>query len=148
MGIEVYDIEAAFLNAKPGGRMYIKIPDAMVELGFVTREEQELFAILLGMNMYGNIDVALRFFEKYQEILVENFTFLQCQMDLCIFYKHDKKGRLCMLISMHVDDSLIGRWQWMVEKFYVEFAEHLKIEILRKLKKHFGCMVGVENESE
>jgi len=121
--LEVYDIEAAFLNAKPGARMYIKIPDAMAELGFMTKEEQELFAILLGMNMYGNIDVALRFFEKYQEILVENFAFLQCKMDPCIFYKRDEKGRLCMLISTHVDDSLIGRWRWMVEKFFVEFAE-------------------------
>jgi len=114
--IEVYDVEAAFLNAKPGGRMYIKIPDAMVELGFVTKEEQELFAILLGMNMYGNVDAALQFFEKYHEILVENFAFLQCQTDPCILYKRDKKGRLCMLISMHVDDSLISGQRWMVEK--------------------------------
>jgi len=90
------------------------------------------------MNMYGNIDVALQFFEKYWEILVENFAFLQCQTDPCIFYKRDEKGRLCMLISTHVDDSLIGGRRWMVEKFYVEFAEHLKIEILGKLKKHLG----------
>jgi len=43
-----------------------------------------------------------------------------------------------MLISTHVDDSLIGGRRWMVEKFYMEFAEHLKIEILGKLKKHLG----------
>jgi len=43
----------------------------MVELGFVTQEEQELFAILLDQNMYGNIDVALCFFKKYSKILVD-----------------------------------------------------------------------------
>jgi len=32
----VYNVEAAFLNANPGGHMHIKIPD--VELGFVTKK--------------------------------------------------------------------------------------------------------------
>jgi len=37
--LEVYDIEAAFLNANLGGCMYIKILDEMVELKFVTKQE-------------------------------------------------------------------------------------------------------------
>jgi len=39
MMLEVYDIEAAFLNANPGGHMYTMIPDKMVELGFVTKKD-------------------------------------------------------------------------------------------------------------
>jgi len=54
--LKVYNVEAAFLNASPGSKMYIQIPDEMVELGFVTWEEQGLFAILLDQNMYSNID--------------------------------------------------------------------------------------------
>jgi len=49
----------AFLNANLGGKMYIKIPDEMVELGYMTHEEQQLYAILLDQNMYGNADAAL-----------------------------------------------------------------------------------------
>ena len=30
--LELYDVEVAFLNVNPGGKMYIKIPDEMVEL--------------------------------------------------------------------------------------------------------------------
>ena len=106
--LEVYDVEAAFLNAKPGSKMYIKIPDEMVELGFVTREEQEEFAILLDQNMYGNVDAALRFFEKYSDILTRSLGFTQSKTDPCIFFKHDEDGNLVIAISTHVDDSLIG----------------------------------------
>jgi len=38
--LELYDVEAAFLNANPGGKMYIRIPDEMDELGYMMREEQ------------------------------------------------------------------------------------------------------------
>jgi len=65
--LEVYDVEAAFLNANPGSKMYNWIPDEMVELGFATQEEQELFAILLDQNMYGNVDAVLCFFKNTVE---------------------------------------------------------------------------------
>jgi len=136
--LEVYDVEAAFLNAKPGSKMYIKIPDEMVELGFVTREEQEEFAILLDQNMYGNVDAALRFFEKYSDILTRSLGFTQSKTDPCIFFKHDEDGNLVIAISTHVDDSLIGGRRSKLELFYQSFIEHLKIERLGKLKKHLG----------
>jgi len=63
--LEVYDIEAAFLNANPGGHMYIKILDEMVKLGFMTKKNQELIAILLDQNIYGNIDAVLRWNSHY-----------------------------------------------------------------------------------
>ena len=112
--LEVYDIEAAFLNSNPGTQMYIKIPDKMVELGFVTREEQEAYMILLDQNMYSNMDAALRFFKKYSRILVTDLGFKQSKTDPCIFYLANEAGRLLLVISMHVDDSLIkaesGEW--------------------------------------
>jgi len=45
--LELYHVEVAFLNANPGGKMYIKILDEMVELGYVMHEEQQLYTILL-----------------------------------------------------------------------------------------------------
>jgi len=36
----------------------------MVELEFVTKEEQQEYAILLENNMYGNVDAALHFLES------------------------------------------------------------------------------------
>jgi len=43
-----------------------------------------------------------------------------------------------MVISTHVDDSLIGGRKQQVQAFYTEFSKHLKIEVLGKLKKHLG----------
>jgi len=79
----------------------------MVELGFGTREAQELFAKLLDQNMYGNVDAALHFVEKYSGILVDELGFKQSQTDPCIFYKHEENGHLAIVISTHMDDSLI-----------------------------------------
>jgi len=136
--LELYNVEVAFLNANLGGKMYIKILDEMVELGYVTCEEQQLYAILLDQNMYRNVDAALQFFEKYSGILVTNLSLTQSQTDLCIFFKHDKAGKLNLLISTHVDDSLIGGRKWVMEAFFEQFVEYLKIERLGKLKKHLG----------
>jgi hypothetical protein len=60
--IEMFDVEAAFLNAKMENKMYIQIPEVMVLLGYVTEEERSQFAIELGMSIYGNVDAALLFF--------------------------------------------------------------------------------------
>jgi len=67
----VYNVEVVFLNVNPGRHMYIKILDEMVELGSMTKKDQELFVILLYQNMYGkNVNAALQFFEKYSSILI------------------------------------------------------------------------------
>jgi len=58
--------------------------------------------------MYGNVDAALRFFEKYSGILMTDLGFMQSQTDPCIFSRHDEARKLSMVISTHIDDSLIG----------------------------------------
>jgi len=80
----------------------------MVQLGFATREEQESITILLDQNIYRNVDTALRFHKKYSDILVEELSFSQSKADPCIYCKHDENGKLLMIISTHVDDSMIG----------------------------------------
>jgi len=47
-------------------------------------------------------------------------------------------GNLVIVISTHVDDSLIGSQKSSVEGFYAEFSMHLKIEKFGRLKKHLG----------
>jgi len=92
-------VEAAFLNANPGLKIYIWIPDKMVELGFATQEEQELFATLLDQNMYGNVDAALCFFKKYSGILVDELSFTQSLLtNPCIFFKHEESRHLVIVI--------------------------------------------------
>jgi len=138
--LEIHDdVEAAFFDANPSTKMYIKILMEMVaELGFVTREEWQLYAILLATNMYQNVGAALCFIDKYSGILVENLDFQQCQTDPCIFLKHDDHGNLIFIISMYVDELLIGGRKNQLEEFYQDFSECLKIECSGWLKKHLG----------
>jgi len=91
-------VEAAFLNAEPSTKMYIKIPDEMVELEFATEEEQQEYAILLKNDMYGNMDVALHFFKKYSGILVTCLGFEHSKTGPCIFLKYNQQGGLVMII--------------------------------------------------
>jgi len=60
--------------------------------------------------MYGNVDAALHFIDKYNRILTDDLGFQQSDSDPCIFLKRDMNGKLAIVISMHVDDSLIGGW--------------------------------------
>jgi len=69
--LEVYGVEAAFLNVNPRGHMYIKIPDEIVELGFMTTKDQEWVTMFMnyllnkllkcntGMVVYGDNQGAL-----------------------------------------------------------------------------------------
>jgi hypothetical protein len=64
--VEMYDVEAAFLNAEPGHKQYIYVPEAMVRVGMMSKEEASQTVFQLTKSMYGNVDAALRFFIKYK----------------------------------------------------------------------------------
>jgi len=57
--------------------------------------------------MYGNVDAALCFFDKYNRILTDDLGFQQSNSDPCIFFiMLDDNGKLVVIvISTHVDDS-------------------------------------------
>ena len=57
---EVFDVEAAFLEPYLDNEMYIKWPEGIVELGFLTPEERDSTCVRLERSMYGNVDAALR----------------------------------------------------------------------------------------
>ena len=68
--VEVYDVEAAFLNADAGHKQYIYVPEAMIKTGLMTIEKARKMVYELHKSIYGNMDAALRFFETYHTILV------------------------------------------------------------------------------
>ena len=39
--LKMFDVQAAFLNADPGVKIFIKVPEAMIRLGMISREEAE-----------------------------------------------------------------------------------------------------------
>jgi hypothetical protein len=87
--------------------------------------------------MYGNVDAALRFFIKCKGILNE-FGMVQCRIDPCVFYWIREDGFLELIITCHVDDSIIVGRKSVIERYYDAFKNPLKIERLGKMKKHLG----------
>jgi len=65
--------------------MYLKIPDILVMLGFLNKDQQEKFCISLMRSMYGNVDSSLRFFIIFiQSLQSQEIGMIQSQADLCV----------------------------------------------------------------
>ena len=147
--MEMFDVEAAFLNAKYEGKkkMYIAIPEMMEVLGFVTEEDRRDYAIELMVSMYGNVDSALMFFRTYSATLLK-MGMTQSRIDPCVFFKSDDAGRLILLLCCHIDDTTISGYQDDVLKFLDEFETHLAIERLGRMKKHLGVWYEWKRDDE
>ena len=63
--LEMFDIEAAFLNADIETRMFVNWPAGLEELGFITPEEREKYCIELGTSMYGDIVAPIRWMRTF-----------------------------------------------------------------------------------
>ena len=135
--LEMFDVEAAFLNAELTHPQYIEWPQGMFELGYITQEDMRKFCIELQKAMYGNIDSPLRWMKTFAAYLINVLGLKQAKTDPCIFYKTDK-GRLVLLLVLYVDDTLcVGRRTEMIW-MYQMIERKFNIERLGQLKKHLG----------
>ena len=135
--LEMFDVEAAFLNADLEHQQFIDWPLGMVELGFITQQEKEEYCIELQKAMYGNIDSPLLWMKTFSKFLIEVRGLKQLKSDPCIFTKHEG-DKLVLLLAMYVDDTLCtGPRKW-VEWAYEQIETKYKIEKLGRLKKHLG----------
>jgi hypothetical protein len=135
--LEMFDVEAAFLNADLEHQQFIDWPQGMLDLGFITKEEKETYCIELQKAMYGNIDSPLLWMKTFSKFLIEELGLIQMKSDPCIFTK--KEGnKLVLLLALYVDDTLCtGPRKW-VEWAYEQIETKYKIEKLGPLKKHLG----------
>ena len=133
------DVEAAFLEGKMNQPMYLKIPDILVMLGFVTKEQQEKFCISLMRSMYGNVDAALRFFIIFVQCLQnEDIGMTQSQADLCVMYMKDDKGMPQVVAAVTVDDCLLGGKPEDVTCLMEKVKKYFKISIDNNMERHLG----------
>jgi hypothetical protein len=148
--VEMYDVEAAFLNTEPGCKHYIKVPDGMIRTGMMTKEKAETIAFESKKSIYRNMDVALRLFIKYKGILKE-LGVIQCQIDSCVFYRLDKDEKLEIIITCHVDNSIICGRKRIIDQFMNEFEKTFKYRKIGKNEeeKHLGIWwLWKENEDD
>ena len=134
---EVFDVEAAFLEPYLDNEMYINWPEGIVELGFLTPEERDSTCVRLERSMYGNVDAALRWLREFKEFLVKECNFTACVANPCILY-YQENGKLLIVMSIHVDDSMVAGRKEDLKKFYKKIRTRFNITELGTLSKYLG----------
>ena len=135
--LEMFDVEAAFLNADLLQPSYIEWPQGVQELGFISPEESKTTCVELTKAMYGNIDSPLRWMKTFTKHLVDTLKLVQSKSDPCIFYKH-RQNKLVLVLALYVDDTLCAGEKGEVEWAYKVIEQRFAIKRLGKLKKHLG----------
>ena len=134
---ESCDVKAAFLEPSMDSPMYIEPHPAMVACGFITEEQRRKLAILLKNSMYGNVDAAIKFFKLLTEWLCESMKMIQLQADPCVFYKHDEKGELMLMVKVTVDDDCaVTGLETDIQCFMDELERRFKITCSGLLTKY------------
>jgi Reverse transcriptase (RNA-dependent DNA polymerase) len=84
--LEMFDVEAAVLNADLDMKCFIEWPEGMQEFGSITGAEKQQYCIELKKAIYGNIDSPLRQMKTFTGYLKSNLKLQQSKTDPCILY--------------------------------------------------------------
>ena len=98
-----------------------------MDLGITTKEFMEEYCILLGNSMYGYVDAAILWIRLLAKYLVNECNIEKRKEDTCIFFGKYKKGKLELVMSVHVDkvfmagkpETLKGTKENIKEKFNI-----------------------------
>ena len=140
----VIDVEAAFLESKLAFPMYIKFPEYFAEYcearGIKIPEDAD--CLELGMSQYGSCHASRDWFNLAVEIYTGKgdgrVELQQSVSDPCIFFKHDAKGRVVLIGSNWVDDSVWSGKQSEIELLKRTMRERVTISDLGAIKTHLG----------
>ena len=136
---KILDVEAAFLEGDLGVPMFLKIPDIMVRLGFLSKEQQEKYCIDLQSGMYGNVDAALRFFVKLVTFLVSDEVGMkQSLADPCVVYLKNDEGFPLVVGAITVDDCLLGGKPEGINALMDKIEKKFKVTMDNDVKRHLG----------
>jgi hypothetical protein len=135
--LELFDVEAAFLNSELDTEVFIEWPQGILELGFITQKEEEENCIQLTKAMYGNIDFPLTWMKTFTNFLKNVLKLKQSRSDQCVLFKKTN-GRVVVILGDYVDDTMVCVTEqeiaWAYKMIEIEFT----IDKLRKLNKHLG----------
>ena len=79
-----------------------------MDLVIIRKEFLGGYCILLGKSMYGNFDVALLWLRLLAKYLVNKCNLERSKVYLCILFMKDEKGKLELVMSVHVDNLFMA----------------------------------------
>ena len=140
----VIDVEAAFLESKLAFPMYIKFPEYFMEYcearGVEIPEDADCLEV--GTSQYGSCPASRDWFNLAVEIYTGKgngrVELQQSVSDPCIFYKRDAKGRVVLIGSNWVDDSVWSGKRSEIELLKKTMRERVTISDLGPIETHLG----------
>ena len=99
-------------------------------------------------SIYGNVDATLRWQKAFIKLCTnDEIKCIQSKTDPCKLYKKNHKGKICLMITVYVDDVLmVGEGENI--KIFREQLKIYKIIDLEKLKRHLGVWCEWINNGE
>jgi len=136
--VETIDIEAAFLEGDIEEPAYMEWPPGMLELGQIDADKRPTNCLQLNKNIYGMVDAALIFYKAYAKQLMKEMKMERSKSDACLFVKHDQAGKVTLVTSCHVDDTLVAGTKESIAEFKAQLSERFKLEEMGIMTKHLG----------
>ena len=107
----------------------------------------ELYCLELDKAAYGLKDAPLLWNLKAVLVLVTEFNYLRSSHDSCLFYRV-KDGKVVVIISLHVDDTLATGEKWALEELHKDLEKHFGTMKAEKNKfRHFGVDISRNEET-
>jgi hypothetical protein len=140
----VIDVEAAFLESKLAFPMYIKYPEYFEEYCEArdVKIPEDADCLEVVMSQYGSCHASRDWFNLAVEIYTSKgegrVELQQSVSDPCIFYKRDAKGRVVLIGSNWVDDSVWSGKRSEIELLKKTMRERVTISDLGPIDTHLG----------
>ena len=109
-----------------------------MELGQIDAEEKATSCIQLNKNIYGMVDAALIFYRAYAIQLMKKMGMKRSTSDACLFVKSDSEGKVILITSCHVDDTLVAGTEEAIALFKTQFKERFNLKEMGIMTKHLG----------
>ena len=79
-----------------------------MDLGIISEKFLIEYCILLGKSIYGNVDASLLWLILLDKYLVKKFNLNRIKADSYVLFWKYEKGKLELVISVHVDDVFMA----------------------------------------
>ena len=110
-------------------------------------KEPHAFCIEIDKGAYGLKDAPLLWYLKIHQVLTQQLKLTVSKHDACTYYKHSDTGSLCLMLTLHIDDTLITGEEQELQTFYT--ALEAAFEGLTVDRNHFRhCGVDVYRSPE
>ena len=128
-------MEASFLHPNTKVDIFVEWSEGIVAIGITTKEFLEEYCMLLEKSMYGNVDTALLWLRLLNNYLVNKCNLKRSKSDHYIFFKKYDKGKLELIISVHLDDVFMAGKPGTLKNTKEKIKERFHISESKKVKK-------------